>query len=127
MNSELHEIMLLIARGNPGALTVLMQLSQMGAAGVSTIIKIGDLGLRGSSIWVAYKDFAKQDIQALIIAIMSEDPVMLEAVRLNLTPEEVQSMQPDLANKLNVGRKAAIAATKEKRSQTDSSAKLHTK
>lgn len=56
-----------LSEGNPGALTVLIELAKMGAYDVMTYMLA--FGPSGSGIWVEYKDNNGEDIDAFVAAM----------------------------------------------------------
>lgn len=70
MNPETREQLITIAEGNPGALTVLIQLAkEYGDVAIEQVSYIE--GLTGSELWLLYKDVNKQNLQATYNAILS--------------------------------------------------------
>lgn len=67
-----------LAAGNPGALVVLMALRA--GHDSKSVVAMDDLGFRGSDIWVAYKDFAGEDLAKLTTALACRDPEMIAMV-----------------------------------------------
>lgn len=70
-----------MSEGNPGALRVLMEMlqgDQMG--GFMSILGLDDMNIRGSQIWVAYKDHCKSEIATLREAINGRDPALVATV-----------------------------------------------
>lgn len=76
---NLRDIIILMAEGNPGALRVLTQLAGE-PVGLAIIINLDDMNIRGSQIWVAYKDYCRENLHTLIIATRSRDQLMVECV-----------------------------------------------
>lgn len=76
------ELFVAMAEGNPGAMNVIHQLGeQWGLLATSVLIVILDrMNIRGSQIWVAYKDFAGGDLDRLAMAIAQKDPEMVAKV-----------------------------------------------
>ena len=66
--------LLSLAQGNPGAATVLGKLLQDGPQGYMDILHLDDMGMKGPQIWVAWKDYCKQDLEAFRKAIRARDP-----------------------------------------------------
>jgi len=62
LTDTVTEAMLKLADGNPGALTVLMQLRHVDNESLIHILKLDDYGYYGPKIWLVYKDFLKGDI-----------------------------------------------------------------
>lgn len=71
--------------GNPGALRVLADLAQ--TLGLEALDIVEANGLRGSDIWVAFKDWAKEDYATLWMGLAGKDPEMLAAVERERHPE----------------------------------------
>jgi hypothetical protein len=83
LNDSPFDMMIKMSEGNPGAITALAELAKndpMGMNGVMLILHLDDMGMRGSQIWVAYKDHCKQDIAAFVKAIEDRDPAMVATV-----------------------------------------------
>lgn len=81
---SLRDVIVKMCEGNPGALSVLMELAKRGTDGFITMLDLDDMNLRGPAIWVAYKDFCAHDIDKLTAACRSRDPEMVKAVNQEL-------------------------------------------
>ena len=65
--------------GNPGAVTVLMELLNEGGkidpddfmGGLGSVLALDTLGIYGSSIWVLYKDVCGQEVNKMIAVLRS--------------------------------------------------------
>ena len=79
---NLVDMIAVMSEGNPGAISVLTQISKKDVAtrGFVDILHLDDMNIRGSQIWVAYKDFAKEDIDVLIKALKDRDSKMVDVV-----------------------------------------------
>lgn len=64
MDMSIMDVCLLMSEGNPGALSVLAQLMKE-ENGLFIILDLDDMGIRGSQIWVAYKDGCDSSIEKL--------------------------------------------------------------
>jgi hypothetical protein len=98
LNDSPFDMMIKMSEGNPGAITALAELAKndpMGMNGVMLILHLDDMGMRGSQIWVAYKDHCKQDIAAFIKAIEDRDPAMVATVNAS---RGVGDVQPAVTN-----------------------------
>lgn len=73
------DIMVKMSEGNPGAITVLMQLMKE-PIGLMDVLTLDDMGIRGSQIWVGYKDYCKQDIVKFKEAIKVRDTAMIAVI-----------------------------------------------
>lgn len=71
------DVMIKMSEGNPGALSVLMQLMERGGVvdpdamlgGMACVLDLDELGLYGPQIWILYKDRLGEDITALITVL----------------------------------------------------------
>ena len=71
------EFLTQVCGGNPGALQVACALMKSSPEALAKCLK---LGLTGSRLWVAYKDWAECDLDALAVGILDSDPKMLAVV-----------------------------------------------
>ena len=53
-----------LSDGIPGAISVLVEC--MNGGHQSTVLRLKDLGIRGSAIWILYKDRCKCDLQKMV-------------------------------------------------------------
>ena len=67
-----------LAKGNPGAFTVLVELILINPLLLEIL---EELDIRGPQIWVAFKDWAKKDMNKLSEGIMNRDPEMIETTK----------------------------------------------
>ncbi len=71
----------LMSEGNPGAITVLGNImSNDPISGFNTLLHLDDMNIRGSQIWVAFKDYCKKDLSMLVEAVFKRDPKMVSKV-----------------------------------------------
>lgn len=74
-------VALTLSEGNPGALTILMDmLAEKHGATLLDALSLDDMNIRGTQIWVAFKDFAKEDWAKFLAAIHARDVAMVEVV-----------------------------------------------
>ncbi len=70
-----------MSEGNIGAITVLMQLVERDdPAKLMVILDLDDMNIRGSQIWVGFKDACGEDIEAFTTAIKNRDPLMIDKI-----------------------------------------------
>ena len=82
LNESVKEALIVMAEGNPGALTVMMSLIKDNVmSGFIDICRLDDLEIYGSGIWIGYEDFCGMDIQKFKEAIREKDPEMLSLIR----------------------------------------------
>lgn len=96
LNMTLQDLFVLMAEGNPGALSVLIELgkndeSPLGVT--SLILSLDDMNIRGWQIWVGYKDHCKEDIKAFTESIKSRSQAMVAAIN----HEQQRAKDPHMA------------------------------
>jgi len=70
-----------MAEGNPGAITVMMELiKKKQEEGFIAIMHLDDMQIRGWKIWYGYKDYCKQDLEKFFDCIMSKDKDMQQFI-----------------------------------------------
>ena len=73
------DILLKMSEGNPGAATVLAELLKKdGTDGFFAILGLDDMNIRGSQVWVGYKDHCGMDMDRFLKAIKDRDADMVE-------------------------------------------------
>jgi DNA-binding transcriptional LysR family regulator len=80
LNGTTLDLVVQMAEGNPGAVTALAALIKDDDMALMRILDLDDMGMRGSQIWVAYKDHCKGDIEAFRKALINRDPAMVATV-----------------------------------------------
>jgi hypothetical protein len=74
-----REILTIMSEGNPGAINVLLKLL-MAPDGIKYVLDLDDMGMRGWQIWVAWRDFCREDLGTLIASLEDRNPRMVEFV-----------------------------------------------
>jgi len=74
-----QDVIFKMSEGNPGALNVCVQLLA-DATGFFTLLNLDDMGIRGSAIWVAYKDHCKEDLSKFIECCKERSNSMIDTV-----------------------------------------------
>jgi len=82
----LFEASIKMAKGNPGALNVIAQLSAH-PDGASIILCLDKMGITGSRIWVLYKDLCGQDIRKMIEMLEKRPPKFVAFVNEEINNE----------------------------------------
>ena len=81
LNSTVMDIIVTMSEGNPGAIRVLSEIIQRpGGEGLILILGLDDMNVRGSQVWVGYKDHCGEDIDAFAKAIKTRDPEMVAKI-----------------------------------------------
>jgi len=77
---NIQEAIFEMSEGNPGAVNVLCMLIKDDPMGFMDILNLDDMNMRGSQIWVAYKDHCKSDIEKLRTCLRDRDVALVETV-----------------------------------------------
>ncbi len=81
LDDSIMSILVKMSEGNPGAASVLGKLMQSdNEFGLVLALHLDDMNIRGSQIWVAYKDHCGEDLEKLKAAIVERDPSMIATV-----------------------------------------------
>lgn len=76
-----QDIAIAMAEANPGALSVICNLLQEDPmTGLSTILHLDDMNIRGSGIWIAFKDVCGEDLEELTRRVQERDMEIVNAV-----------------------------------------------
>lgn len=73
------ELLMLMSEGNPGALSVLSKLID-DEIGFILIFALDDMNIRGTQIWIGYKDFCKENLEDFIKAIKDRNKEMIDYI-----------------------------------------------
>jgi len=76
------EAVVKMSEGNPGAATVCAQLLHRDLGeGMILLCHMDDMGMRGSAIWVGWKDYAQFDMEKFVTAIREKSVDMIAVIR----------------------------------------------
>jgi hypothetical protein len=78
LEGTVTDLLVLMGEGNPGALRVLADLYK--CDNLHIILFLDDMNIRGTQVWVAFKDFAKENLYTLAVAVDSQDPELIRVV-----------------------------------------------
>ena len=82
-------VLLKLAEGNPGAISVLKQmLSSPDPMSSMLFVVLEDMNMRGSQIWVGYKDHCGENLEKFMQCLKDNDPKMIATVNLNSGVDE---------------------------------------
>ncbi|MDJ0952458.1 MAG: hypothetical protein QNJ81_02140 [Acidimicrobiia bacterium] len=103
LKDNLKDVIVKMAEGNPGGLTVMMKIMEVDPMdGLFRLLDLDDMNIRGSQIWVGYKDHCGQDIATFIEKIKDRDPEMVDTINR-------ECYHPDLVNQYPVyGERARV-------------------
>jgi len=75
------ETMVMMSEGNPGALTVIMQIMKADPLeGFMTLLNLDDMNIRGPQIWLGYKRHCGEDIKKFIECAKNRDEDMVATI-----------------------------------------------
>ncbi len=84
LSDSTMELVHKMCEGNLGALNVLTQLlNRDDPAALMTILSLDDMNMRGSQIWVGFKDHCGRDIEKFAQCITERDADMVATVNEN--------------------------------------------
>lgn len=74
LTDTMEDVLFKMSEGNPGALTVCLQIIKDGGqidpddamGGIGKLLSLDAMGLHGSKIWMLYKDVCKQDLPKML-------------------------------------------------------------
>ena len=81
LTATLRDVVIDMSEGNPGALQVLMDLLS-DPTGFVLLMTLDDMNIRGTQVWIAFKDYAKEDMAVFIEAIRTRKQEMVDVVNL---------------------------------------------
>lgn len=80
---SLQDAIFTMSEGNPGAITVLgwclKEEGQMNFM-MGTLLDLDDMNIRGSQIWIAFKDYCGENLDSFIELVKKRDPNMVDMV-----------------------------------------------
>ena len=84
LSDSTMDMIVAMSEGNPGALTVLMgMLESDDPAAPIMILSLDDMNIRGTQIWVGYKDHCGEDLAVFIQAIKDRELAMVQTINAN--------------------------------------------
>ena len=76
-----QELVMKMSEGNPGGFNVMMQMAKESQQDAfMQVLSLDDMNIRGSQIWIAYKNFCNSDIKTLIECIKNRDKNMIDKI-----------------------------------------------
>lgn len=96
-DDSLREVLLKMAEDEPGALRVLLKiLGKRGYGGLSLLLQMDDMNIRGKQIWVGYRYHCDADLDRFVECVQERDPEMIETInregRKGLYPHEASPL-----------------------------------
>ncbi len=77
----LGEAMAIMSEGNPGAGSVLTSIFAKYQMGIGVFLEIlDDMNIRGTQIWVGYKDYCCQNLDKFVFSVLARDPGIVDCI-----------------------------------------------
>lgn len=73
------DILTMMSEGLPGGIVVLTRLME-DSRGIHNILDLDDMNIRGTQIWIGFKDYCGEDIAKFEKAIKERDPQMIDTI-----------------------------------------------
>lgn len=83
MNDTTRDVLIKMSEGIPGAISVMMAILTEHPDGVFRLLELDDMNMRGSQIWIGFKDHCGQDLARFVECVKTRDPAMIETVNRN--------------------------------------------
>lgn len=81
LDSSIQDLIIQMSEGNPGGITVLMQLLENDSiTGMIDILNLDDMNIRGTQIWIGYKDYCNEDIKKFQECLSDRDQEMVNVI-----------------------------------------------
>lgn len=81
IDTEVRDTIIDLAEGNPGAVTVLSQIARQRPNESDDLFDtLAAMNLRGSRIWLGYKDYCGEDLTEFISCVESGDEEMIALI-----------------------------------------------
>ena len=80
LNMSVLDIAVMMSEGNPGGLTVICKLLEHNPDGLMYLLHLDDMNIRGTQIWIAFKNYCNQDINYFIECIKARNKDMIAKV-----------------------------------------------
>ena len=75
------DVLMIMSESNPGAISVMSQiLEKEPVKGIYILLSLDDMNIRGSQIWIGYKDHCKENIETFIKKIDDRDSEMVTTI-----------------------------------------------
>lgn len=89
LSDSTMDMVVKMAEGSPGAISVIMQLmNRDDPAALMDVLSLDDMNIRGSQIWLGYKDHCGEDIEKFAKAIKDRDEAMIATINANTSGKE---------------------------------------
>lgn len=90
LEATVIDLMVAMSEGNPGAINVLANIIKTNPnSGLITMLSLDDMNIRGSQIWLGYKDHCGQNIDKFIECVDNRDVEMVNTINKHSGMNEV--------------------------------------
>jgi hypothetical protein len=81
LDMNFMDLMMAMSEGNPGALRVCMELVKSDPLlGPMWLIHLDDMNIRGTQIWIGYKDYCGEKLEKFITCIKERSQAMVDLI-----------------------------------------------
>lgn len=80
LSDSTSDVVIKMAEGNPGALTVMMSVLKHPKGDLFKLLDMDDMNLRGSKIWIGFKDHCDRDMDKFLECVKSRDKAMVDTI-----------------------------------------------
>lgn len=81
-DDTIQSMVVKMSQGNPGALRVSLEvLDHDKSRGFMDLLSLDDMGIRGSSIWLGFKDWAGENLDVFVQGIRDRSQPMIDKIR----------------------------------------------
>lgn len=90
MGTGIQDVLVTMAEGNIGALTVLMEIMKKdGMIAFTSVLSLDDMNIRGEQIWIGFKYFCEQNLEKFLGCIKSRDEDMIALINKEASGSEI--------------------------------------
>ena len=79
LSDSFVDVQIKMAEGNPGAASVIGKIMR-NPDGLFALMGLDDMNIRGSQIWVGYKDHCNEDIDEFVLCAKSRSAAMVDTI-----------------------------------------------
>lgn len=79
IHAPANDMLILMAEGNPGAISVLAQLLKEDE-GILAVFALDDMNIRGTQIWIGFKDYCGTDLKKFMDYAINRNKEMINAI-----------------------------------------------
>jgi len=89
VHDDMLSVIMQMGEGNPGAIRVLMELMKADQIdGFMRLLDLDDMNIRGSQVWLGYKDHCGEDMDTFMAAVRDRDKDMVSTINAQRWPKD---------------------------------------